>query len=692
MPTGAAPLIPSPARFILVAINSVCPMLRLLALAAALLVAAPALAQPVTLRTGRTIEASIAVEGERDAYAFTASTDWFVTGWVDQRSVDVEIVIAGPDGKELAKFDGPARGRESFTLTTTADGVHTVSVHAAGNADPKTGAYAITLQRAEPVATDPKKRTDQLLSPWNRTDAPGAAVHVFQGGRTLYATAVGLADLAAGTRFTVDSPTNIGSTSKQFTAFAVLLLAEEGKLSLDDDVRKHVPELPDLGSTVTIRHILNHTSGYREFLNLLLMSGRDLGNGDWIRRGEVIDIIRRQPKLQNEPGAEWNYNNSAFSLAATIVERVSGQPFADFLRDRVFVPLGMTHTLVRPTPEHVVPGRTVGYVPAPDGGWLEKRDIGASTGAGGIYASVLDLKKWVENYENPRVGNARIVEQMTTSFVLANGDTTGYGLGLFIDKQNGVRRVQHGGADIAHRSMLAWYPDLDAGITVQSNDGSFNANLAFTIAEAFFPQLKKPETPASQLPGAFDPATYDPAAFDAYVGRYSLDVAPDFILSFFREEGTFYTQATGQPRAEIRPTSDSTFALTIVEASVTFHRDKDGKVTSLTLHQNGNNRATRLPEEGEAAAAKPAPPRLADFVGRYLSDELETFFTLVEVDSALVLQQRRMDDLKLTHTKDDTFASTAFPDVTFERDRNGRVIAFYLANGRTRDVRFRRLD
>lgn len=655
----------------------------------ALLVVYPSTAQDTALRTGRVVSGSLA-SGETDVYTFEARSDAYVRGLVNQVSVDVVVRVVDPAGKEVRTWDGPAAGPEHFQFETESAGRFRIEV---SPFEENEGAYSIVLNRLEPVATDPKRRADQLLSLYDRTDGPGVAVNVFRGGRSIYKKAFGMADLALDVPYEVSTRTNIGSTSKQFTAFAILLLAEEGKLSLDDDVRTHIPELPDLGETVTIRNLLTHTTGFREFLNLVIMSGRDLGHGDWIRRDEIVGFVQRQPKLQNSPGSEWNYNNTAFALAAQIVERISEKPFHEFMAERVFGPLGMARTMVRPTPEHIVPGRSMGYAPSPDGGYLEKRDLGGAVGAGGIYSTVEDLQIWIENYGNPRVGTPGMIGKMTTRFVLTDGDTTGYGLGLFIDELRGLRRVQHGGADIAHRSALAWYPDIDAGVTTQSNDASFDSGIAAELAETFFGEFMEPEEEPVEVASDFDPANYDPEAFDEFVGRYALDDVPNFILIFFREDSTLYTQATGQPRIELAPTSDSTFAITAVEASIDFHRDADGHVVALTLNQGGANRATRLPDEAEDEGGwEPTLDALSDFAGRYFSEEVETFYTVAVEDSALVLKHRRMDDISLTPGEEDTFTSGVFTPVTFERDRNGRIIAFYLANGRTRDVRFRKLD
>jgi len=512
-------------------------------------------------------------------------------------------------------------------------------------------------------------------------------VQVWRDGRTLYSRAYGMANLAYGIPFETDTRTNIGSTSKQFTAFAIMLQADRGLLSLDDDIREHIPELPEFEETITVRHLITHTSGLREFLNLLTMSGRRLDHGDWIDRSELIDIVRRQPALQNAPGAEWNYNNTAFGLAAVIVERTSGQDFHIFMQENVFGPLEMIRTMVRPSPEHIVPDMSEGYTPGGDG-FLQIGDLAGAVGAGGIYSTVEDLQTWVQNYASPLVGSAEIFDEMMTSYVLTNGDETGYGYGLTIDEQRGLRRVHHGGADVAHRSMLVYYPEINAGITVQSNHAGFDSGVAFQLAAAFFADAMESE---DEEPGEgdFDPEAYDPEDFDDYVGRYAIDASPNFILTFTREDDTFYTQATGQQQLEIVPTSDSTFALTVVEASVVFHRNEEGEVDGLTLNQNGQNHATRL-DDDEAAAWEPTVEDLADFEGRYFSEELETFYTIALEDEALVRHHRRLDDVNLTAGEEDAFTGGGL-SYSFERDRNGDVIGFYVANGRTRNVRFERV-
>jgi CubicO group peptidase (beta-lactamase class C family) len=663
-------------------------MLRFFLFLAALLVTTGVAAQDTALKRGDALSASLDT-GDTVRYVLDTKSDYFVRGAVDQVSVDVVVRILRPDGRVVRTIDGPARGLERFQFETDAEGVYQIEVIPF---EEETGDFVITLDRLEPVATDPKKLADQLLSAYDGGDSPGAVVSVFKDGKTIFSRAYGMANLSYGIPFEVDTRTNIGSTSKQFTAFAVMLLAERGKLSLDDDVREHIPELPDLGETVTVRHLLTHTSGYREFLNLLTMTGRRLDHGDFIDREELISIVQRQPALQNAPGEEFNYNNTGFGLAAVIVERISGMTFPEFMAENVFGPIGMTRSMVRPSPEHIVEGKAEGYTPGDDGTYREIGDLGGAIGAGGIYTTVGDLQKWVENFSSAKVGSKQIFEQMMTSYVLTNGDSTGYGFGLRIDEQRGLKRVQHGGADVAHRSMLAYYPEIGAGITTQSNHASFDGSIAFRLAEAFFGDYMDPEESASDHEESdFDASKYDAEAFDEFVGRYAMDARPDFILTFSRGGDTLYAQATGQSRLEILPTSDSTFALIVVEASITFHRNADGDVDALTMHQGGaETHATRLADDAEEEWA-PTLEDLGAFVGRYFSQELETFYTVTLEDDRLALEQRRMNDRNLNPRRVDTFAEGGL-EVSFERDRNGQVIGFYMSNTRTRGVRFERVN
>jgi len=260
--------------------------------------------------------------GSEDTHAYTLElpADYFVVGSVDQISVDVVVTVLDGEGEEVRTFDSPARGPEMFQLTTEKAGVYRFEV---SPFEEETGLYEFELRLVEPGATTPEGKVDQLMSAYSGEETPGAVAAIVRDGEVEFARAYGMANLTHGIPMTVDTRNNIGSTSKQFTAFAILLLAQQGELTLDDDIRIHIEELPDLGETVTIRNLLTHTSGYREFLNALSVSGRRLDEGDFIAREEIIALVQNQPELQNSPGAEWNYNNTAFALLTVVASHTA---------------------------------------------------------------------------------------------------------------------------------------------------------------------------------------------------------------------------------------------------------------------------------------------------------------------------------------------------------------------------------
>lgn len=667
-------------------------LLRITPIFAVLLFTTALTAQETELSRESSLRGSVA-EGDTAVYAVRAGADNLVRGSVDQVSVDVAIRVLGPDGEQVTRTQGTERGRDPFQVVTEEAGVHRIQVFPV---EDEAGEYVITLERLEQLSTDPRELADQLFSAYDREDTPGVAVSVFRDGETLFAEAYGMANLTYGIPFEVDTPTNIGSTSKQFTGFAVMLLVERGELSLDDDVRKHLPELPDFGDTVRVRHLLTHTTGYREYVNLGVMGGLRIDHSDYFDRDWLVDVVRRQPALQNEPGTEFNYNNTAFGLAARIVERVSGQPFDEFMEENVFEPLGMTDTYVRMSPEHIIPGRSQGYLPAPDGTFREVRDVWGSVGAGGIYSTVVDLQKWAENYRRAEVGSPELIRQMTTSYVLEDGDSTGYGFGLFLDEYRGLRRLHHGGNDIAHRSQFQYFPEIDAGLTVQTNHGAFQGSVASRLTRAFFGDAMEPEEEggggeAETGAADFDPDAYDPEDFDEFTGRYALDTSPQGVITVSRTADSLFVQVTGQPRVQVRPTSDSTFAMAELDAEITFHRDDDGDVEALSVEQRGQTQRARRLEDDQEEAWEPTVDDLREFEGRYFSRELETFYTLEIEDGELRMRQRRMEDGPLDPgEEEDTFSKDGL-QFSFERDRNGKIIGLYVSYGRSRDVRFERV-
>jgi hypothetical protein len=372
-------------------------------------------------------------------------------------------------------------------------------------------------------------------------------------------------------------------------------------------------------------------------------------------------------------------------LLAILVERLTGQDFPGWMKENVFLPLGMKNTYVLQHHGQVIPGSAQGYGRDNGENFIRMADLSGSMGPGGIYSTAEDLAKWVHNFYEPKVGSQALIEKMQTSFVKNDGDKLGYGFGLMIEKKNGLRRVYHGGADIAHRSELYMYPEIKGAVITQSNNNRFPGSVALKTAEAFFADVMDIEDKEDVNPDDFK---YDPEKFDELAGRYELEAAPGFILEFTREGDTLYTQATGQGRVPIYASSDSTFYLKVVEARLTFHRNEKEEVDAATLHQNGHHRANRLWEP----AWTPSPEVLEMYLGRYFSEELEAFYEVaLNEDEELVLRHRRYSDIPLKAEAEDEY-SGSFPiaGVQFIRNDEDVVTGFKASNGRSFGVVFKK--
>ena len=634
--------------------------------------------QASRLQVGTPLRATLAAD-DTLRYELNLPKSRFVAGRVDQDGVDATVTITGPTGRRVQRAARVGRGGpETFAFATDSAGRYVIEVAPATAG--KGGAVRVQLTRSEAVATTPEGKVDQAAAQLYK-DTPGAVVGVIKGGKLAFVKGYGAADLTYGMPFTPETPTNIGSSTKQFTGFALALLASRGKLSLDDDVRKHIPELKDFGKKITVRHLLSHTTGYREFINTLIIEGRQVLEGDYIAPDEVIKVINRQPTLQNEPGAEFNYNNSAFSLATIVVERVTGRPFPEWMREEVFLPLGMTKTWVRANPGQIIPGRSNGYIPG-EGGFREVRDLHGSAGAGGIYTTPGDVAKWFRNFKTGELGGPAVIKEMTTSFVLNDGKPSNYGYGVFLDSTRGVRRWQHGGNDVAHSSTFVYYPDLDAGYVVFSNYQGVPGGIANVVAEAFFGQHMTP----SQRPTATAASSVEvPAAtLRRYAGKYEMTTLGNLLLTVELQGGQLRLEVPGQPTLPLRPTSMTSFEVVGAPAQITFNVAADSSIEGITFNQGGQHPGRRVVEKAVDLAA---------FVGRYFSEELETFYDLSVEDGKLVIRHRRFGPVSLTHTSGDSFSGTLpVSQVVFRRDADGKVTGFEAGNGRARGIMFERVS
>ncbi len=655
---------------------------RLFLFLAFLLSAMPVAAQQ-QLTAGKRIDGSLTAES-KDTYTFDTKKDNYVFGYVDQLSVDVVVRILGPDGKQMAEYDSPSRGPESFQFSPQSDGTHTIEVT---SFEGEEGDYAVLLVVSEPKATDPKKLVDQMMTPFSGKDVPGAVISIMKKGKVVFAKGYGMANLAYDIPMTSKTGMSIASVSKQFTAMAVLLMVNEGKMDLDADIRTYLPDLKDFGTPITLRMMLNHTTGYREVLNILPMAGKTYA--DAMRNEEPQHLVNRQAKLQNEPGSEYNYNNTTFMLLARAVEKVSGEDWKTFMESRIFQPLGMNNTTVKTEVGQVIKGASQGYAPGENGGYRAVIDFAEAYGASSVNTTAEDITKWMLNYRDMKVGGPAAIEAITTRGILTSGDTTGYALGLGVRKWRGQRLWTHTGGETAHRTWFGYFPDTQSGMFISSANPTYSNAMWTDIAGAWFADFLEPEEPAEEKPEVDADASQPTSEqMEAIAGRYQFIGAP-LQIEYTVEEGKLFAQATGQPKFEVRPTSDSTFVFVgVPNASVTFHYEDDGSVVRGTHHQGPDSPMEKIIPPAE-------PVDLTAYEGRYWSAELETLYTLkVNEEGKLMAHHRWIDAFPVTHNDKEQFSAGAwfFGQMTFTRSPDGSVAGFTAGNGRTRDVWFQKVN
>lgn len=363
-------------------------------------------------------------------------------------------------------------------------------------------AMAVTLLCGNVAVADVDRtqRVDQVLKDWSRSDSPGCAVEVSQDGNIVLERGYGMADLEQGVAIRPDTVFNIASLSKQFTAVSLLLLQEQGKLSLDDDLRKYVSEVPDYGRRITLRHLANHTSGLRDLPSVLALAGWNWL--DAVPQQYALDVIARQKKLNFEPGSKYSYSNSGYYLMAVVVERVSGQKFSEFTRDHIFQPLGMLHSRFYDDRRMIMKNRAIGHTKLPGGGFGVWRPTYEIVGDGALLTTVQDMALWDRNFLYPKLGRnpQQLLADMTKVGVLNDGKPLDYALGLAIEKYRGLPTVGHGGSIPGYNTFMLRFPEQKFATTILCNVGGGPARVAAKAIADIYLDGKFPEGPETPKP------------------------------------------------------------------------------------------------------------------------------------------------------------------------------------------------
>lgn len=552
-------------------------------------------------------------------------------------------------------------------------------------------ASLVLAAAAPPLGADDETtdKVDKLFAAWDKTTSPGAALAVVKDGKIIYERGYGMAKLEDGIVNMPEKVFDIGSVSKQFTAACVAMLVREGKIGLNDDIRKYIPEMPAYGRPVTVSHLLHHTSGLRDYNALLELAGFR-ADADSPTVEEALEIVCRQRKLNYTPGDEYSYTNTGFFLLSQIVERVSGKSLNAFAQERIFKPLGMTQTLFQDDHAQIIKDRATGYTEGERGfkicmsNWDE-------TGDGNVYTTVRDLTLWDQAFYTGALGRD-LMELLQTTGVLNSGKKIDYAWGLVVNEYKGLKVVEHGGAWVGFRAALVRFPEQKFSVIILANLDSIDpSGLAFKVADIYLAgQLKEPAKDEARKEGQAGAAITVPRGeLEALAGNWQ-DRRFGRWLTLTLKDDKLLTRLGGQDLV-FTPVAPGKFIVAENDAGIAieFEPAEKGKPAVARLTAGGTQefrfeKALPLKTMGST--------ELAAYAGAYVSEELLDARYVLSVDKgALVLKTRSAPRAGLKAMAPDKFTVPGFGlNIEFVRGQGGQVTGFAVSVGRAAGIAFNR--
>jgi len=531
-------------------------------------------------------------------------------------------------------------------------------------------------------------RADSVFQRFDRTDSPGCALGVYQDGRIQYARGYGMASLEHGVALSPRSVLDVGSISKQFTAMAILMLEKEGKLSIDDPIRKYFPEMPAYADKISLRRALSQTSGLRDLYVMWSQTGR-VFQGDTV---DALRVITRSAEPNYEPGTRYLYTNSGWILAAQIVYRLTGKTLAQFAEERIFGPLGMHDSGYLDDVTTILPNGAEGYAPRGGGGYRVARSTydGAIVGAGAVHTSIEDFGRWLNNYDAATIGGRDIIETMTTATKLNDGSpatssaTQAYAVGLSVGTLRGLRVVSHGGSWAGYRGHFLRFPDQRFAVATFCNlTTSGPDSLARKVAGIYLGDRMQPDSAAAWTAAlAAAPRVDLPAARLRALAGVWRNVERGELRRMRLVGDTLFS--VGGERTRIVPLEGGRF-----RAGSGTELRLEGDAASSTRLLVRTSGETVIFTRADTVALTPAT--LAEYAGDYRNEEVEATHTWKVEKGELVVDanNRRLGVLEPTY-KDGFTRGGSVIDVV--RDAKGRIAGFVVESGRVRHLRFRRVQ
>ena len=538
-----------------------------------------------------------------------------------------------------------------------------------------------------PIESEAAK-VDQIFAQWDKPDTPGCAVAVIKDGQVIHKHGYGQANLELAVPITTSSVFNAGSIAKQFTAMSILLLAQDGKLSLDDEVKKHIPEFPDFGTSVTLRHLLHHTSGLRDFLEMLEMAGWRTG-GDVTTEKDILDMVSRQRTLNHKPGEEFVYTNTGYALLATIVKRVSGQSLPDYAETKIFKPLGMTSTHFYDDHRQIIKNLVDAYLPEKQRGYVKWVPASDYAGSSNLFTTVEDLARWDQNFYDRKVGGPAVVEQMLMPGTLNDGSKLDYAQGLFVLTYKGLKTVIHSGSTLGYQGTLHRFPDQRFSVALLCNVRGTNPDgLARRVADVYlvdhFKQVGSSSSTSTVAPA--ETVVASAKELSNVAGLY-LNPTSDVMRRLYVKDGKlFYFRAPGN-ESELSPLGDNRFLMIGVRnrVEISFQSARASTPLRMVISETG----TKPTVWERVKPASYQSQELVQFAGNYYSPELDTTYTIEPEGDKLLFRTGNWGNFLLSARFTDSFANPEeMGSLMFTRNSNGRVSGFVIRSGKVRNLRF----
>jgi CubicO group peptidase (beta-lactamase class C family) len=541
------------------------------------------------------------------------------------------------------------------------------------------------VAQTEPIPTE----IDAVFADYDNTVSPGCALGVILDGELIYKRGYGMANLELGVALSPRSVFRTGSVGKQFTAMAIAILAEKGTISLDDSLSKHFPEFPDWAEMVTIRHLVHHTSGVRDYLTLTWLAG--MGDDDYYTDEFALDLLSRQQNLNFQPGEKYLYSNSGYLLLAHLVQRASGRSLREWATENMFDPLDMTDTHFHDDHTHIVPNRASGYAPTENGFRISETTLDM-VGDGGVYTTIDDLLHWDRNFYDNKLGNGgpALIQAVTTPGELTTGQEMTYAFGLDVETHRGLKRVSHGGAVGGVRAYSTRYPEQRLATYVLCNRADANpGERAERVAEILLAEVMEPLEQGADpaVPDSIKGVKLDTADSKRLVGHYWNSERMSF-WEIVLDDDTLFLVPHPDERYELTPLSGQHLALvtpwTIADLTFTGDRDQGLQMT----YVNRGDTEPSIYQQFEPRSITDAEIR--DYLGTYYSDELYVEYVIAWEDESLTFQIGRNGPQPLAAKLDEMFHNPDYGVFSFMRTEDGQVTGFSLDAGRVRNLGFTR--